>query len=163
MFKRKVKVNHEPCTIVYLTYSFDINVRDMRRDRPLAKFLGTTMLPGYRLMFRGQAGHYALATIEKEEGSSVPVVLWHIPASYEAILDSRCAPLYSKTELVVMFEGKPISCITYVIDSSYPLKAPSIEYLKALICRYVYLKFCIYPLRQAYEDSMQAYLTSCSE
>ena len=158
MFRRKTEESTEPYTAVYLTYSFDMDMDEMRRNHPHAKYLGTTILCGYRLAFRGQVDHYALATIEQSVDNSVPVVLWHIPASYEAALDRDCKPLYRKISINVIFQEKSIPCIAYSIYESYQYGMPSIEYFKLLLGRYVSFKFCVRPLVQGYRESMQAHL-----
>ena len=53
---------------------------------PDAQLLGTGLLEGWRLMFKGSlTGAYA--TIEREEGYTVPILLWRISAADEARLD----------------------------------------------------------------------------
>ena len=162
MLIRKLNENPEPCTTTYLTYSFDMTLKSMRRDHPQAKLLGTTMLDGYRLMFRGSVDR-SLATIEKAEDYQIPVVLWQIPASYEAAIERCCPENYHKIELEGIFEGKATPCIAYAIDEGCPYGIPSAKYMKVLVKRYISWKFCVYPLVKALDESMQALLATFEE
>lgn len=103
-----------------------------------------------------EVDHYALATIEKAEGYSVPVVLWKLPESYVAILDHNCPALYHKIEIDIMFYGKHTSCITYVIDESFQLGQPMDQYFTMLINDYDFLGFGVNTLCQAYVESVKS-------
>jgi hypothetical protein len=141
-------VNTKQDTVIYLTYSFDL---DLNHTHPQVALCGTTMLHGYRLLFRSEPDCYALATIEPAIGSSVPVALWRIPAVHETYLDRDCPTMYHKKRLEAYLSGKPVLCFTYVMNDGYDLWRPSLEYFKMLLDRYVELGFCVQPLREAYD------------
>ena len=71
---------------IYLAYGSNLNLRQMAYRCPTAKVLGSAKLTGYRLLFRGGNGG-AVATIEKQKGESVPVMLWRIMPNDEKALD----------------------------------------------------------------------------
>lgn len=63
----------------YIAYGSNLNIRQMRRRCPSARIIGTAELHGYELLFKGsRTGSYL--TIEKKEGSTVPVAAWEVTA-----------------------------------------------------------------------------------
>ena len=62
---------------IYLAYGSNMSLQQMYHRCPDAEPVGKGIIKGWRLMFKGsQSGNYA--TIEKEEGCTVPVVVWAI-------------------------------------------------------------------------------------
>lgn len=73
-------------TKIYIAYGSNMDERQMAFRCPEAELLGTGFLEGWRLMFKGsKTGAYA--TIEKEKGQRVPILLWRISAKDEERLD----------------------------------------------------------------------------
>ena len=83
--------SHKVCAIIevdklltvkryYIAYGSNINTTQMAHRCPTAVVEGTSTVPGYELVFKGSRS-YAVATIEKKEGASVPVLVWSIKAS----------------------------------------------------------------------------------
>ena len=71
---------------IYIAYGSNMDFPQMEGRCPDAEFLGAGMLQNWRLMFKGsKSGSYA--TIEKEKGLAVPVILWRISAADELRLD----------------------------------------------------------------------------
>lgn len=71
---------------IYIAYGSNMDEEQMAFRCPDAQLLGTGLLEGWRLMFKGsKTGAYA--TIEREKGQTVPVLLWRISAADEARLD----------------------------------------------------------------------------
>lgn len=60
----------------YIAYGSNLNIEQMARRCPTAEIVGTTFLRNWRLMFRGK--NTAVATVEKQEGSQVPVLIWRL-------------------------------------------------------------------------------------
>ena len=61
----------------YIAYGSNLNVAQMRRRCPAARIVGTAVLYGWRLLFKGsKTGAYL--TIEQQEGFSVPVAVWEV-------------------------------------------------------------------------------------
>ena len=71
---------------IYIAYGSNMDFPQMEGRCPDAEFLGAGVLQNWRLMFKGsKSGSYA--TIEKEKGLTVPVLLWRISAADELRLD----------------------------------------------------------------------------
>ena len=71
---------------IYLAYGSNMSLQQMYHRCPDAEPIGKGFIKGWRLMFKGsQSGNYA--TIEKEEGCTVPVVAWSISELDEERLD----------------------------------------------------------------------------
>ena len=90
----------------YIAYGSNLNIGQMRYRCPSARIIGTSRIPGYRLLFKGsQTGAYL--TIEKEEGSEVPVGVWEVTAADELALDryEGYPRFYYKAEMVLPITG----------------------------------------------------------
>ncbi len=71
---------------IYIAYGSNMDFPQMEGRCPDAEFLGAGVLKNWRLMFKGsKSGSYA--TIEKEKGLAVPVLLWRISTADELRLD----------------------------------------------------------------------------
>ena len=71
---------------LYVAYGSNLNKEQMRYRCPTAKFVGTGIIEGYELQFKG-ALHSACATIAPKEGAAVPVGIWTIQKPDEKRLD----------------------------------------------------------------------------
>lgn len=71
---------------LYVAYGSNLNKEQMRYRCPAAKFVGTGIIEGYELQFKG-ALHGACATIAPKEGTAVPVGIWTIQRADEKRLD----------------------------------------------------------------------------
>ena len=71
---------------LYVAYGSNLNKEQMRYRCPTAKFVGTGIIEGYELQFKG-ALHGACATIAPKEGAAVPVGIWTIQKPDEKRLD----------------------------------------------------------------------------
>lgn len=70
----------------YLAYGSNLNTKQMKRRCPNAAIVGSTILDGYRLMFKGsKTGAYL--TIEKAKSYKVPLGVWEIDSTDLASLD----------------------------------------------------------------------------
>ena len=84
----------------YLAYGSNLNVQQMRYRCPDATIFGTAEILDYQLLFKGSmTGSYL--TIEKKEGSTVPVAVWEVSERDERNLDAYegCPNFYYKTEI----------------------------------------------------------------
>lgn len=71
---------------IYLAYGSNMSLQQMYHRCPDAEPIGKGIIKGWRLMFKGsQSGNYA--TIEKQAGCKVPVVVWAISPADEKNLD----------------------------------------------------------------------------
>ena len=121
---------------IYLAYGSNMNLEQMDYRCPDAKLLGTAVLDGYRLMFRRK--RRPVATIEKEAGCSVPVVLWEITEDCEESLDEyEGYPfLYTKTDIRLPFNGRMITAMAYVMTPCHELGAPHEDYYQTILKGY---------------------------
>ena len=60
---------------LYIAYGSNLNLDQMKHRCPTAEVVGAAKLKNWRLRFRGE-NHSAVATIEREKGFKVPVLVW---------------------------------------------------------------------------------------
>ena len=135
---------------VYLAYGSNLNLEQMEYRCPYAVPLGTAVLTGYRLLFRG-GKNSAVATVEPEAGCSVPVLLWEITPRDEQALDiyEGWPRLYRKETVTVDFEGKPMEVMIYIMNVGYEMDLPSSRYLDTICEGYVSAGFPADALKEA--------------
>ena len=118
----------------YMAYGSNLNKSRMRRRCPDAYPVGKTVLPNYQLVFRR-----GVLTIEPEQGSSVPVVVWAISREDERSLDryEGFPHLYYKQEFPIVFSGRSggkvkeiiTDAMAYIMTDGYPIQEPSVPYM----------------------------------
>ena len=142
---------------IYLAYGSNLNLKQMAYRCPDAKVLGGTALTGYRLLFRGYNGS-AVATVEKHEGGSVPVLLWEITPRDEAALDryEGYPRLYRKETVKVRLKGKWIEAMVYIMNEGWPLGVPSRYYYDVIREGYMDAGFDLSILAKAVRDSKRS-------
>lgn len=114
----------------YLAYGSNMAIDQMQARCPDAVPVGTAILRGWRLIFRTHA------TIEREPGSEVPVVVWAISPHDERNLDryEGFPNYYHKKTLPVnvkFFEhGKRenVDAMVYIMNDGRPAEMPNISY-----------------------------------
>ena len=131
----------------YLAYGSNLSVAQMLRRCPDAVYVGTAVLKGYRLLFRGsQTGSYL--TIEKRKGRKVPVLVWRVSEQDESALDiyEGFPRFYRKetmsVELMNLADGAPIGMVdafVYIMDENRPLGRPTNGYYE--VCLEGYSRF----------------------
>ena len=62
---------------LYIAYGSNLNKEQMARRCPTARYVGTGMVEGYELKFKGRPDG-AYATIDPKKGGKVPVAIWEI-------------------------------------------------------------------------------------
>jgi len=114
---------------LYIAYGSNLNIEQMKFRCPYAVPLGTTVIDGYRLMFRG--GSNAVATVEPMENRLVPVLIWEITPRDEEALDryEGWPKLYRKETLSITWGGKPAEAMIYIMNEVYPYGLPGEYYL----------------------------------
>ena len=132
----------------YIAYGSNLNLSQMSRRCPSAKVIGTAMLKGYRLAFRG------VATIEKDETAETPVGVWSINKRDEIALDryEGYPHLYRKEEVKVTVKGKEITAMVYIMNSGEP-QMPSRCYLETIAEGYNDVGLDLVYLNEALEDT----------
>lgn len=119
----------------YLAYGSNLHVEQMRHRCPGARVVGTAVIEGYRLMFKGsKTGSYL--TIEPQEGYSVPVAVWSVTADDEQRLDfyEGFPTFYYKKEMPITYKGiesgklRAVDAFVYIMHEDRLLGAPSSGY-----------------------------------
>lgn len=85
---------------LYVAYGSNLNREQMRYRCPTAKFVGTGIIEGYELQFKG-ALHGACATIAPKEGAAVPVGIWTIQKPDENVWISMRATMSMDTAFTI--------------------------------------------------------------
>lgn len=144
----------------YIAYGSNLNIPQMRVRCPGARIIGTSVIEGYRLLFKGsRTGSYL--TIEPQEGASVPVAAWEVSAENEAALDryEGFPAFYYKKEMELPLKGirtgkvRMRKVFVYIMHEDRPLGLPSRSYMET--CRQGYRSFGFDEafLERAYADS----------
>lgn len=124
---------------VYLAYGSNMNLEQMNSRCPGAINLGTAMLENYILKFRANLNVRYVATVDKKEGSRVPVVIWAITKEHEKALD-LCEGVsghhYEKQYLDIRFKGKIITALAYIMPDGRPEGVPETEYYNRIMTGY---------------------------
>lgn len=140
----------------YIAYGSNLSVEQMKHRTPDAKIIGTSVLEGWRLLFKG------CATIEPKEGREVPVLIWEISDTDEKNLDryEGHPTYYYKRELPVLVTpldgGAPreLTAMVYIMDEKHTFRMPSLYYYDVLHRGYRTFGFDLSLLRQGIEDSL---------
>ena len=84
----------------YLAYGSNLNRKQMEMRCPGAKSIGTALLEGYELLFKGSKTGFYL-TIEPRADGVVPIAVWEVTAEHERQLDryEGCPICYYKKEI----------------------------------------------------------------
>ena len=137
-------------------YGSNLNLGQMGHRCPDAQVAGKAELLGYRLLFRGRPGN-AHATIEENEGRTVPALLWKVSVRDEALLDryEGYPYYYDKVQIPVELGGKTVSAMAYVMQPGFDLNKPSPSYLHTIREGYQAAGFDQAVLNQALEDTRQ--------
>jgi len=140
--------------MLYLAYGSNLNFEQMANRCPTAKMAGTATLENYQLLFRG--GHAnAVATIEPQKGSSVPIMIWGITPADEAALDryEGWPILYRKEKVRVTLNGKQVTAMVYIMNDGRSLGTPSCYYYNVILQGYQTAGFDVNILKQAVRNS----------
>ena len=116
-------------TKLYIAYGSNMDEKQMAYRCPEAQLLGKAEVEDYRLLFKGsKTGAYA--TIEPEEGSRIPVLLWEIAEQDERSLDryEGYPRFYYKKELEIEFGGERKTAMVYIMHEENLLGIPSERY-----------------------------------
>lgn len=138
----------------YIAYGSNLNLEQMAWRCPGATVVGSAVLNDYRLLFRGSR-KAAVATIETQQGSSVPVLVWSITPADEERLDwyEGFPALYRKEKMKVSVKGKAVTAMVYVLNSQRPPGMPSCDYYSAILEGYKTAGFDPDVLRRAVQES----------
>ena len=140
----------------YIAYGSNLSVEQMAHRCPDARVVGTAILYGWQLLFKG------CATIEPNPEKNTPVLVWEISERDEKGLDyyEGFPSFYYKKELEVeVFPtegGEPmtLNAMVYIMDEKHICSMPSPYYYKVLKEGYEAFHFPRHVLTQALSDSI---------
>ena len=134
----------------YLAYGSNLNKEQMQKRCPDAVPVGTMVLKGYELRFRGPL------TIVKKKGGRVPLGIWQVSEEDEKSLDryEGFPNFYYKKTLP--WKNMDAEVFMYVMHEDRPLGIPSESYYE--VCRQGYEDFGFTEerLKDALKISMEA-------
>ena len=155
---QNINLQPQPAPHYYLAYGSNLHKGQMAHRCPTAQPIGTIVVPGYQLMFRGGTKS-AVATIEPVDSlkdtsaasskpagfnpeqtsvptqdKSVPAAIWAIQPSDERSLDvyEGYPFFYRKETLEVELNGRMIQAMAYVMNDGHPVNLPSRQYLDTI-------------------------------
>ena len=152
----------------YLAYGSNLNVDQMKYRCPDAKPVAGTSIPNYRLLFRR-----GFLTIEPQQGSSVPVVVWKISDLDEKSLDryEGYPKFYRKEIFPILLNGykdmdayragkrsvqeKVGEAMVYIMNDGFPAQQPSSSYLDTVKRGYAAFNIDINYLMNALVDTRE--------
>ena len=120
----------------YLASGSNLNVRQMLKRCPTARLIGTTIIPEYRLLFKGsKTGSYL--TIEKKKSSFVPAAIWEVQKTDEQKLDvyEGFPSFYYKKDFRLPVIGirtgkiRTLKVFAYIMHEDRELGTPSKHYM----------------------------------
>ena len=132
----------------YIAYGSNLNIRQMLRRCPGARVLGTAVLTGWELLFKG-SGTGSYLTIEEFEDGMVPVVVWEVTASDEAALDhyEGFPNFYYKRDIRLKYKGirtgkrRTVTVFAYIMHEDRPVGVPSNFYMRTCLDGYNTFRF----------------------
>ncbi len=140
----------------YIAYGSNLSMEQMAHRCPDARVVGTAVLYGWQLLFKG------CATIEPNPKKNTPVLVWEISERDERSLDryEGFPDFYYKKNLEVAtfpFDGgepEMLTVMVYIMAAGHRLGEPSPYYYKVLRDGYRALHFPMHILEQALADSI---------
>ena len=145
-----------------IAYGSNLNEERMKKRCPKAEVFGTSMIYGYRLLFK-QSMTGAYATIEQDANCCVPVLVYKMTADDEQRLDrfEGYPKYYYKRDFLLPVWGlngrkKKLRriCIAYIMHEYRLLSEPGEEYFDLLDSGYERWGFDKGCLVKAMEDSI---------
>ncbi len=140
---------------LYIAYGSNLNLEQMKHRCPTAEVVDTSVLHDWRLRFRGGVRN-AVATVEREKGSTVPVLVWKLQPKDELALDhyEGFPSFYRKETLRITMGDKRVRAMIYIMnEAGHPYGAPSKYYLDTIQQGYKIAGFDTEILHKAVEDS----------
>ncbi|MGN7485321.1 gamma-glutamylcyclotransferase family protein [Priestia megaterium] len=125
---------------LYWCYGSNLNQEQMSKRCPDAVPLERAELPSHTLLFRGNSRGFGVATVERDNGSSIPGALWAISERDLKTLDryEGYPRLYTRgTIRVVNEDGQILDAMTYWMHQSYPKAMPSNDYITTIYNGYM--------------------------
>lgn len=140
----------------YLAYGSNLNLNQMAFRCPNARPIGIMNLKDYRLVYKGRADEFSYLTIEKCEGSIVPLGLWEVSYFDVFSLDSYegYPTFYSKYYIPIKIGDKNKKALIYVMNEYFDYHLPSEEYINTCLEGYEKFGFDRVILDRALKDTI---------
>lgn len=118
---------------LYIAYGSNLNLEQMSRRCPTAKLVGTGVVEGYELKFKGRPNG-AFATIDEQEGGAVPVAVWELQPLDEVALNryEGFPTHYFKRNIPVKMGGQELTGMVYIMNQQAQANRPSAFYLNTV-------------------------------
>jgi len=149
------ELTQKPVPRYYVAYGSNLNLPRMTHRCPTAKVVGSDVLSDWRLRFRGTSGN-AVATIERAEGQTVPVLIFAVQPEDEKSLDGYegWPVLYRKEEIEVKVDGKTVTAFVYIMnEDNHPYNQPGPFYFGTILEGYLMNDFEVTILKEAVENN----------
>lgn len=133
----------------YLAYGSNLNLGTMKQRCNDSKFIDTTSLLDYRLVYKGITNHRAFLTIEKAIGYHVPIGIYEISDRDETLLDyyEGVPFLYYKHRIFV--EKLHDNALIYIMNNDYDYNVPMLSYINECKQGYIDMNFDVDLLDEA--------------
>lgn len=140
----------------YLAYGSNLNLNQMSYRCPSAKPIGSINLEDYRLVYKGNEDGFAYLTIEKYEGSVVPLGVFELSYSDIPSLDTYegYPTLYSKSYIPIKIGNKTKDALIYVMNKNFDYHLPRLEYVETCLEGYKDFGFDSTILEESLKDSI---------
>ena len=138
----------------YLAYGSNLNIIDMMLRCPNSELVGTTIIFNYQLVFKGLCNGESFLTIEKSEGSYVPLGIYSISSLDEKRLDRYEGFLYHKEYIDLNIRNKKVQGLIYVMNNNYDYYLPSKMYYNKCLEGYKDFGFNQILLKKALENTV---------
>ena len=114
---------------LYIAYGSNLNKEQMARRCPTARYVGTGMVEGYELKFKGRPDG-AYATIDPKKGGSVPVAIWEIQPYDEFRLNQYegYPNNYFTRNIPVKIGNHEVTGMVYIMNLRAQANLPSDKY-----------------------------------
>ncbi len=149
---------------LYVAYGSNLNLRQMSHRCPTAKFMGSGVIEGYELQFKGR-DKSSFATIAPKEGCKVPVGVFEIGIQDEMRLDvyEGFPNHYFKQDVPVKMNDQTIKGMAYIMDLKMEFGMPSPYYYQVVQQGYQDCGLDTEILEQAVLDSTKKYYESAMD
>lgn len=139
----------------YVAYGSNLNIEQMEYRCPDASIVGKGVIENYALKYRGsKTGSYA--TVIKEKGKQVPVVVWKISPQDEMHLDryEGFPTFYYKRKVKVRLDnGKTTYGMCYIMNDKAQVGVPSDYYIRTILLGYLRNGLNVDILYESLEDN----------
>lgn len=135
----------------YLAYGSNLNLYQMNMRCPSYKIIDRVVIPNVRLSFKGTKNGKAFLTVEKCEGSMVPMGLFLLQDRDIISLDQYegYPIMYKKEYINMLIKEKEEQVLIYIMNEQYDYYKPSNTYYRICNQGYKFFDFDVLTLEDA--------------